>query len=65
MTVWLELTEVVELVVPQFEVDLETLSELVGEFVEVLDTDTVDVAETHVDVDTVSEAVAVLIAVNV
>ena len=57
MTVWLELTEVVELVVPQFEVDLETLSELVGEFVEVAETHAVLVLDT--DTDTVDVAVDV------
>ena len=53
VAVRLALSEVVELVVPQFDVDIEKISELVGEFVEVaethavsvLDTDTVEVVE--------------------
>jgi len=57
VAVWQAVREVVELVVPQFEVDMETLREVVGEFVEVAETHAVLVLDSVILVDRVKDPV--------
>ncbi len=57
VAVWQAVREVVELVVPQFEVDMEKLREVVGEFVEVAETHPVLVLDSVILVDRVKDPV--------